>query len=100
MPQSWKALRDGVATFKSLETVFANIISVAVRLAGLTLFFMLIVGGFGYLTGGGDPEKIKKSSATITWAIVGFILLIASWFFLRLISQFTGVDLTYFEIPT
>jgi len=100
MPQNWKYVDpEGVATFRSLETVFSNILNVAVTLAGLVLFIMLIMGGFGFLTSGGDPEKVKKASGTLTWAIVGFVLLIASWFILRLIGKFTGVDLTTFEIP-
>jgi len=82
-----------------LETVFSNVLNIAVTLAGLILFIMLLVGGFNYLTSGGDPEKVKKASGTIANALVGFILLISSWFIIRLLSQFTGVDLTTFEIP-
>ena len=103
MPEDWNSSLAGpnndVATIQSLEYVFSNVLGVVVRLAGLALFVMLILGGFGMLTAGGDPEKLKKAQGTMTSAVVGFILLIASWFILRLISQFTGVDLTKFEIP-
>ena len=87
------------AVFKDLEVVFSNTLNIAVALAGIVLFIMLIIGGLGYLTSTGDPEKVKKSGAILTWAIVGFVLLIASWFILKLLSQFTGIDLTQFEIP-
>ncbi len=87
-----------VAQLKSLEFIFQRILNVAVSLAGLTLFVMLLVGGINYLTAGGDPEKAKKAQGTLTWAITGFVLLIASWFILNLISQFTGVELTKFEL--
>jgi len=103
MPEEWTDTLAGpdndVATLQSLEYVFSNVLGVVIRLAGLGLFVMLVVGGYGLLTAGGNPEKIKKSGATITQAVVGFVLLIFSWFILRLISQFTGVDLTKFEIP-
>ena len=87
------------ATFKDLEVIFSNTLNIAVALAGILLFIMLVVGGFSYLTSTGDPEKVKKAGGILTWAIVGFVLLIASWFILRLLSQFTGIDLTKFEIP-
>jgi len=99
MPKDWEHLQDDVATFKSLETVFSNILNIAIRLAGIILFVMLVAGGFNYLTSGGNPERAKKASGTITWAVAGFILLIASWFILRFLGQFTGVDLTQFELP-
>ncbi len=98
MPE-WNRPADEPAQFKDLEVVFANILNVALVLAGLVLFVMLMLGGINYLTSGGDPEKAKKAQGTLTWAIVGFILLIASWFILRFLSQFTGIDLTKFEIP-
>ncbi|HUW21523.1 MAG TPA: pilin [Candidatus Bathyarchaeia archaeon] len=97
--EGWTQDDKGVATFKSLEFVFRRILNIAFTLAGVVLFVMLLVGGFGYLTSSGDPDKAKKAGATITSAIVGFVLLILSWFILRLLSQFTGVDLTKFEIP-
>jgi uncharacterized membrane protein len=95
----WVGVKDGVASFKSLETVFSNILGVVTTLAGLAVFILLIFGGFSFLTSEGDPEKIKKAMAMITSALVGLVLLIASWFILRLIEQFTGVKITILSIP-
>lgn len=93
------AIEEGdVATFKALEVIFANVLNIAVVLAGLVLFVMLLLGGFNFLSSGGDPEKVKKAGGLISSAVLGFVLLIASWFILRFIGQFTGVDLTKFEI--
>lgn len=101
MPKEWEHLdpESGVPTLQSLETIFSNTLNIVITLAGVILFIMLIAGGFNYLTSGGDPEKNKKASGTLTWAIIGLILLIVSWFILRLLSEFTGIDLTKFEIP-
>lgn len=89
---------EGVAKLSSLEFIFQRVLNIAISLAGLVLFVMLLTGGFSWLTAGGDPEKAKKAGGTLTWAIAGFALLLGSWFILRLISQFTGVDLTIFEL--
>ena len=59
---------------------------------------MLLLGGFQHLTAGGNPEKTQKAWATITYAVVGLVLLVGIWFILRFIRQFTGVDVTEFRI--
>jgi len=88
------------ATFKDFEGIFENVLKIAVRLAGLAVFVMLLIGGFKYLTSGGDPEKKAQAKATITWAIFGFIILLLGWFILRFIAEFTGIpEILEFEIP-
>ena len=42
---------------------------------GLALFFMLLAGGFMWLTSTGDPQRISKATSTILWAIVGTVIL-------------------------
>ncbi|MFC1711031.1 pilin [Patescibacteria group bacterium] len=87
------------AKFKDLEAIFENILNVATVLAGIVVFIFLIIGGFKLLFSGGNPESIQKATGTITWAVVGLIILIAVWFIFLFVRQFTGVDVTKFEIP-
>lgn len=90
---------DDVATLKGFEKIFQNVIQLATTAAGLAVFVMLIVGGFKYFTAGGDPQKTAAARGTLTWAIVGLAILIGAWFILLFIREFTGIDVTIFEIP-
>lgn len=81
-----------VATLKGLEAVFSNIISVALALAGIVLFVMFLVGGFRYLTSGGDPKAVEAARGTLTYAIAGLAILVFAVVILRLIEQITGVE--------
>ena len=87
-----------VATLKGLECIFSQVLSIFARLAGLAVFVMLIVGGWQYLTSGGDKQAAQKARNTITYAILGLVLLIGSWFILRFIKLFTGVEVTNFVV--
>lgn len=89
-----------IATIKGFDCVVRNILNIAIRLAGVLLFIMLIVGGFKYLTAGGDPKKAEAAQKTLTYAIAGLVLVILAWFILLFIEKFTGVDVTQFNIPT
>lgn len=95
-----KCVSDGVATIKGFECLFQNIITVIVSLAGFVSLTMLIVGGFQYLTSGGDPKKIAAASATLTYAVIGIIGIIVSWLILLFIKEFTGIDVTIFKIDS
>jgi len=89
---------ENPAQFKDIEKIFENILAVIFPLGGIAVFIMLIVGGFGHLTAGGDPKATQKAWATITYAIIGLILLVGIWFIMRFIREFTGVEVTKFQI--
>ena len=88
----------GIATLKGFEGLFANVISVVLGLSGIVLFFMLISGGFKFLTSGGDPKGMEAAGHTITSAITGIVILILSLLIFRVIENFTGVNLTIFRV--
>lgn len=88
-----------VATLKGVEAIFRLILNVATQLAVLAVFIMLIIGGFKYLTSGGDPKATESAQKTITYAILGLVALIGIWLILKFIYVFTGVNVTQFVIP-
>lgn len=88
-----------VATLQGFECLFQNIVQILVPTAGLVFFTMLLVGGFKYLTSGGDPKKVSAASHTLTMAFIGIVGVIFSWLILRFIGIFTGINDTDFTIP-
>lgn len=88
-----------IPTFKCLEVVFGRILNIAVGLAVLALFVMLIVGGFKFLTSGGDQKATASAQQTMTFAIAGIGLMVLAYLIFRIIEVFTGVTLTKFVIP-
>jgi len=93
------AKEDGVATFSDFETVISGILEAALPLLGLAVGIMIIVGGFQLLISGGSKEGLQKAKGTFTSAILGLIVAILAWFILLFIKEFTGVNVTEFEIP-
>ncbi|OGM10802.1 hypothetical protein A2Z22_02860 [Candidatus Woesebacteria bacterium RBG_16_34_12] len=89
---------NGVSTIHGLEVIVNNIIVLALGFAGLALFIMLILGGFKYITSAGDPKKTESAKNTITYAILGLVLMALAYLILVFISQFTGVNVTIFQI--
>ncbi|MDP3963721.1 MAG: hypothetical protein Q8Q39_04455 [bacterium] len=52
----------------------------------------IIIGGISILTSGGDQNKLGTGKKTITWAIVGVIVLILSYSIVNIIARFFGAS--------
>jgi len=97
---SWSGLEDAdVATFSSIETLFGNVLSVALRLMGIVAFVMIVVGGIKFLVSGGDAKATDSARQTITYGIIGLVMVILSYLILTFIGFFTGIpDLLQFNV--
>jgi len=67
------------STNMSLLGIIGIILQIAFALAGLVATFYLILGGYNYITAGGNPEAIEGAKATITNAIIGMIVILISY---------------------
>lgn len=73
----------------------------ALFIAGFLLTFVfLIMGGFTWITAGGDKTKLEKARDEITHAIIGLIVVGASYALAALVAQFFGLNLKALPIPT
>jgi hypothetical protein len=90
---------EPVATIQGFECIFQILINLAISAIALAALVVFITGGFKLLTAGGDAKKAGEAQQTITLGIVGIVVAIGAWFILRLIQQFTGVNVTEFVIP-
>lgn len=59
---------------------------------------MLVVGGFKFITAGGEAPKVEGAKKTLTFAILGLVFIVLAFFFLRFIEVFTNVNVTQFKI--
>lgn len=88
----------GVASIYDLETVFSSVVSVALTLVGIATLVMLVVGGFKFLTAGGDKEATQKAGQTLTYAIGGLVLTLSAWIILNFLGNFLGINFSVFNI--
>lgn len=62
-------------------------------LAGLVLFLMLVWGGFEMLTGAASKKNLDAGKQRITTALIGFLLLFASYWIVQIVEYVTGVNI-------
>lgn len=76
----------GVYRFNNLGDIINTALQYIFPLAGLLLFILIIVAGFQLLVSSGDPKKVEAGSKRITAAIVGFLLLVASYWIVKVVQ--------------
>lgn len=74
-----------------LTIVFANVTSVIATFAGFALLFVIIRGGIAYITAQGDPKAVTAARNTLTWGVIGFIVILAAYLIISTIVGFVAV---------
>lgn len=87
------------AQISDIIGIIRSFISLLAPAAAIAFFVMFLFGGFKFITSGGDAKAAGSARSTMTYAIIGVVLVVASWLILVLIKQFTGVDVTRVELP-
>lgn len=77
-PFSFPNLNSNLANSTTGGLVSA-FLPVAFSIAGLVMFIWVAIGIFQYITAGGNKESLGKARAKITWALIGFLILIISF---------------------
>ncbi len=79
-----------ITNVSSIVSLFLNI---AFVLSGIILLFFFILGGIGLIGGAGqdNPQKAEQSKKTITSAVIGFVIVFASYWIVKLVGQLLGM---------
>lgn len=71
-------IEGGQSIFQIIIVVGLNVVDIILRLVGLVALAFIIYGGIQYLIARGEPGNVAKAKSTITRAVVGLIIGIAS----------------------
>ncbi len=88
-PNHFLTSTTGVGTLASI------IVSNAVVIAAIILFFLFLVGGFTFISGSGqnDPQKAAQGKNAITAAVAGFVIIFVAYWIIRLIERLFGFSI-------
>ena len=71
------------------------LLSNSVVIAGVVFLFLIIIAGFTMLNGAGsgDPKKFAQGREVIVYALIGFLIIFASYWIIQIIAQMTGLKI-------
>lgn len=85
----------GPAKELNLAWLIGVIMGYVYPFAGILLFFVIASAGYDYILSAGEPEKLTSAQSKITYALIGVILLVASYMIVRVVGAVVGLDLPF-----
>lgn len=77
----------------------ASILNLALPLLmilGTIIFLcMLLWAAFSWITAGGDPKNLEKVQKTITYAIMGLVVILVSYTAVKLVGRILNIQLPF-----
>lgn len=91
---SWEGClaENGIPTLRCIPIIFQNLIQAALFLSGVVALFYIIYAGFQYINSGGDAKTVEGAQKTLTYAIIGLVIVLLSFFIVNFIAGLTGTD--------
>lgn len=75
----------------SIADIVSILLSFLLPLAGIILFFVIVIGGFEFMRSGGEPAKVQAAWAKITAGLIGIGIIIGSLVISRIVSSIFGL---------
>lgn len=75
----------GITSATTLKDLIINIIRIMLMFAGIIAVVFVIIGGYMYITSGGNAEQAEKGKNTVVNAIVGIVMIILSYVIINVI---------------
>ncbi len=80
---------EGAEQRRHLENTVSRIVNLLSVIVGIVAVVMIIIGGFKYITSGGDSGSITSAKHTIIYAIVGLIIVALAQVIVRFVLSKT-----------
>ena len=70
---------DGIYEIADIIDILGSVLQVLFTFAAVIAVIYIIIGGYHYVTAYGNPETAEKGKQTLTWAIIGLVIVILAF---------------------
>lgn len=82
-----------ISPIQDIGLFVSNIVGVALAIASIATFVLLVWGGLEWIMAGGDKNKLESARSRITNALVGLAIVAIAWAVFIFVDYFLGLDL-------
>lgn len=70
---------------QDIRTTIASIINVLMGLLGIIAVVIILLGGFKWMTAGGNEDKVGEAKKLIMQGIIGLVIILSAWAIARFV---------------
>lgn len=74
-----------------IGSLIEGLVNASIVIGALAAFMYLIMGGFQWITAGGDPKKTEEAQKKITNAVIGLIIIASAYAIINVVTTFLGL---------
>ena len=72
--------------------LLSNVFMAMIVVGAIILIIMIIWSGTAMITSGADKERVQTAQKRLTWAIVGFVILVCVFAIASFVGNFLGLE--------
>lgn len=84
---------NGVATLRCIPCLIENIVNFGLILSGIVAAFFIVISGIKFISSGGEPMKVGEARRTMTFAIIGLVVVLLSYTILNFAAGAFGITI-------
>lgn len=93
-----KGTLQGKSGSQFLSDFLPRLIGLSFVIGVVIFLFIMILGAIQWITSGGDKAGIEGARGKITNAIIGIVLLLATFAILKIVEDFMGVNILSIDL--
>jgi len=74
-------------TRADIVEILKNITNYLIDIVGFVVGVFLLIGAYQYITSMGNEEQAKKAKSTLTWSIIGAIIVVSAYAIVKLVFE-------------
>lgn len=80
---------DPIVRLACFPTIFGNLLQAVSMFSGIVAVIFILIGGLRFITSGGDQAKVASARKTLTFAVVGLIIVVSAYFMINFLADIT-----------
>lgn len=79
---------DTIVSDKDPDSLVKRLIEWALYIGAVLAVIFIIIGGYFYLTSAGNDDQAKRGRRTLTYAVIGLVIIVLSWVIVQTVYNF------------
>lgn len=93
LPADTTCATQVIGTLSCIPYFIRNVVNAGFILAAVIAVVLIIISGIRLVLSGGDPEKVARAKRSLTFTVIGLVIILLAFVIINLVSRITGASI-------